>query len=280
MISVKPLSRLVFAIPVGTRKGLQWAHASVGELDVSVGRLGAASAKMVEQEVIANRILLALPEAVFQRFRPHLEPVNLQRGRVIYRADERIEKLYFVNRGLVSLVKTMKDGRTIEVGAVGIEGLMGLDSLYGLDIAPLECIVQLSGTAFCVKAPPLRAEMARSRGLQTLLQRYYHVVASQFAQTAACNRLHGLEERCCRWLLIAHDSARSNTFQLTHEFLAMMLGVQRAGVSIAAQSLQQSGLIRYARGQMSVTDRHGLEAAACECYGTIRHLGDRLFFGA
>ena len=240
-------------------------------------RLGDESAKTAEQEVIANQILLALPRAVLERTRPHLELVNLKRGRVIYRADERIEKVYFINRGLVSLVKTMKDGRTIEIGAVGIEGLMGLDSLYGLDIAPLECIVQLPGTAFCVSAPSLRAEMARSRSLQTLLGRYYHLVASQMAQTAACNRLHGLEERCCRWLLIAHDSARSNTFQLTHEFLAMMLGVQRAGVSIAAYSLQQSGLIRYARGQMSVTDRHGLEATACECYGTIRHLADRLF---
>jgi CRP-like cAMP-binding protein len=238
---------------------------------------GSSGSGEKQDEEIANRILLALPRGVLPRIRPHLQPVNLPLGRIIYRADERMEKVYFINRGLVSLIRSMKDGRTVEIGAVGIEGLMGLDALYGLDIAPLECIVQLPGTAFCGSAAALRAEMTRSRSLQTLLQRYYHLMASQMAQTAACNRLHSLEQRCCRWLLIAHDSARSDTFPLTHEFLAMMLGVQRAGVSIAANALQQSGLIRYARGQMSVTDRQGLEAAACECYGTIRHVADRLF---
>jgi CRP-like cAMP-binding protein len=226
---------------------------------------------------ITNRILLALPRATLHRIDPHLEAVELRRGRVIYRADQRMDKVYFVNRGLVSLIRTMRDGRTVEIGAVGIEGLMGLDSLFGLDVAPLECIVQLSGSALCGNAGVLRSEMARSRSFQSLLQRYYHLSASQIAQTAACNRLHSLEQRCCRWLLIAHDSARSDIFQLTHEFLAMMLGVQRAGVSIAANTLQQAGLIRYRRGRMTITDRHGLEAAACECYGTIRHLVDRLF---
>lgn len=230
-----------------------------------------------DDDDLANRILLALPRATLQRISAHLEPVNLERGQVIYHPDARIKKLYFVNRGLISLVRTMRDGRTVEIGAVGIEGVTGLPALFGIDSATLECIVQVPGTALCGSPDILRGEMVRGRSFQSLLHRYYHVVVSQVAQTAACNRLHSLEERCCRWLLIAHDSARSDTFPITHEFLAMMLGVQRAGVSIAASALQRAGLIRYVRGHMTIADRHKLEAAACECYTTIRQLVDRLF---
>ncbi len=226
---------------------------------------------------LANRIMLALPPATLQSVKAHLEPVELKRGFVIYRPDARIEKLYFVNRGLISLVRTMNDGRTVEIGAVGIEGLMGLEALFGVERATLECIVQLPGTAFRGSPDVLRAEMRRSQLLQALLHGYYNLALSQIAQTAACNRLHTLEQRCCRWLLIAHDSAREESFSLTHEFLAMMLGVQRGGVSLAANALQQAGLIRYARGRITITNRPGLEAAACECYGTIRRLIANLF---
>lgn len=226
---------------------------------------------------LSNRILSALSPATLQCVKPHLEPVVLQRGRVIYEPDGRIDKLYFVNRGLVSLVRTMKDGRTLEIGTFGIEGVTGQEALFGIDSATLECVVQVPGSAFCASPDFLYAEMQRSQDLQMLLHRYYHLALSQIAQTAACNRLHTLEQRCCRWLLIAHDSARGDSFSLTHEFLAMMLGVQRAGVSLAANALQQAGLIRYARGRMTIADRLGLEAAACECYGTIRQLVDHLY---
>jgi CRP-like cAMP-binding protein len=160
---------------------------------------------------------------------------------------------------------------------VGIEGVTGLPALFGIGNATLECLVQVPGTALCGRPAILRAELARGRGLQSLLHRYYHLVISQIAQTAACNRLHSLEQRCARWLLIAHDGARAPTFPITHEFIAMMLGVQRAGVSIAANALQQSGLIRYSRGRLTVTDRRGLETAARECYRTIYLLIERLF---
>jgi CRP-like cAMP-binding protein len=230
-----------------------------------------------DDDELANRILLALPRATLQRISPYIEHVALHRGQVIYHPDAPIRKLYFVNRGLVSLVRTMRDGRTDEIGAIGIEGVTGLPALFGIDSATLECIVQVPGNAFCGTPDVLRPEMGRSRSFSTLLLHYYHLVASQIAQTAACNRLHSLEERCCRWLLIAHDSARSDSFPLTHEFLSMMLGVQRAGVSIAANALQQTGVIRYARGHMTITDRPGLEAAACECYDTIHRLVGRLF---
>lgn len=254
---------------VGTRLAWFWGHSMAQQHED-------AKAARVRGD-LGNRILLALPPATLQRIAPQLEPVALQEGQVIYHPDSTIKKLYFVNRGLVSLVRTMRDGRSVEIGTVGIEGVTGLAALFGIESATLECIVQVPGTALCGSPEILRAEMGRHRSLELVLHRYYHLVVSQIAQTAACNRLHSLEERCCRWLLIAHDSARSDSFPITHEFLAMMLGVQRAGVSIAASALQQAGLIRYARGRMTITDRHGLEAAACECYGTIHQLGQRLF---
>lgn len=230
-----------------------------------------------EDEDIANRILLSLPRASLQAIRPHLELVQLPRGQVVYHSESPIRRMYFINRGLVSLVRTMRNGRSVEIGAVGLEGVTGPDALFGIDRAILESIVQIPGTAFRIDPNILRKEMKRSDTFRRLFQRYVHLAVSQIAQTAACNRLHTLEERCCRWLLIAHDGARSDTFPLTHEFLAMMLGAQRAGVSLAANSLQRAGLIRYSRGRMTVTNRAGLEAAACECDGTIRALIDHLF---
>ena len=188
-----------------------------------------------------------------------------------------IKKLYFVNRGLISLVHSMRDGRTVEVGTIGVEGLAGFPALFGIGRATLECVVQVPGNALCASLDMLQSEAGRSRNFVPLLHRYYHLVVAQIAQTAACNRLHSLEQRCCRWLLIAHDSARTDTVPLTHEFLAMMLGVQRAGVSLAAKALQRAGHISYVRGHMTITDRAGLEAATCECYDTIRQMTDRLF---
>jgi len=218
----------------------------------------------------SNILLRSMPQALFRRLRPHLEPVALERGALIYRADGPVEHLYFVDRGLVSLVMTMQDGRTVEIGVVGIEGVTGVGVLFGVDTAVLETVVQIPGAAYRIGRAVAREAIAGSEALRGLLQRYAHFVIGQLAQTAACNRLHSLEERCCRWLLIAHDSARSDDFLLTHEFLAMMLGAQRPGVSLAASILQRAGLIRYTRGHVTITDRPGLEAAACECYGAMR----------
>jgi CRP-like cAMP-binding protein len=226
---------------------------------------------------IANRILLALPPVAFKNIRPELEIVELVRGETLYHVDAPINHLYFVDRGLISLVKTMQDGRTVEIGAVGLEGVTGSEALFGIKSAMLESIVQIPGTAFRVGSTFMRKEMARSEALRILIQKYAHFAVGHLAQTAACNRLHCLEERCCRWLLIAHDSARSDTFPLTHEFLAMMLGVQRTGVSLTANILQRAGLIRYSHGIITVTDRPALEATACECYAAIHAQLKRLF---
>lgn len=226
---------------------------------------------------ITNRFLRALPQATLDRIRPALEPVELERGQIIGRANRRVEHLYFVNRGLVSLVKTMRDGRTVEIGAVGVEGLTDPNALFGIDRKVLEAVVQVPGVGLRTKVDTLREILRHDPALHALLQHYIRFTFVQFAQTAACNRLHLLEERCCRWLLLAHDSAGSDTFPLTHEFLAMMLGVQRAGVSAAANLLRQNGLINYTHGVITVTDRHGLERMACECYRTIAGELDAVF---
>jgi CRP-like cAMP-binding protein len=225
----------------------------------------------------ANYLLQALPQAVFERVRGHLELVPLTRREVIYRADSPVDHLYFVDRGLISLVKTMRDGRTVEIGVIGIEGLSGSNALFGIDAAVLESIVQVPGSAWRIRQSILRREIGESIELRDLLMRYAYFAINQFAQTAACNRLHSLEARCCRWLLMAHDNAREDSFSLTHEFLAMMLGVQRSGVSLTASILQRAGLIRYARGRVTIADRAGLEATACECYATMREDMDRIF---
>lgn len=226
---------------------------------------------------IANRILLALPPATLTRIWPALQYVDTARGQTINRVGEKVGYVYFVNSGLLPLVKTMADGRTVEIGAVGIEGITDPYALFGVESAAFETIVQIPGNAFRIRRDSLLQHMASDIAIRRMVQDYLRFAVRQLAQTAACNRLHSLEERCCRWLLIGHDSARSDTFPLTHEFLAMMLGVQRAGVSIAANHFKTAGLIKYSRGRVTVVDRRGLEAAACECYGAIQAELDALF---
>jgi CRP-like cAMP-binding protein len=224
-----------------------------------------------------NHILSSLPDATLKRILPDLEPLNTVAGQVIDQVGRPIEYIYFVNRGLVSFVKTMRDGRTVEVGAVGIEGITHPNALFCIDEAIVGSIVQIPGTAVRIRRDILRREMERDAELLDTMHKCARFAISQLVQTAACNRLHSLEERCCRWLLIAHDNALAKSFPLTHEFLAMMLGVQRAGVTIAARFLQKAGLIQYTRGRVTITDQSGLKDVACECYGTMREELKRLF---
>ncbi len=232
---------------------------------------------MPREHVINNRLLLALPAAVLERLRPSLRPVELVQGQPIDHANGVISYLYFVNRGFISMVKTMRDGRSVEVGGVGIEGVTTPSSLLGLETAVLDAMVQVPGNALRIEREVLKRELSHSPVLVRLIESYARFLLGQIAQTAACNRLHSIEERCCRWLLVAHDNALSDRFELTHEFLAVMLGVQRAGVSIAARVLKKAGLIDYARGQVTILDRHGLEEEACECYRSGRDELDILY---
>jgi CRP-like cAMP-binding protein len=224
----------------------------------------------------ANRLLAALPADSRDRLGPHLESIELERGQVLHAAGALIEDVYFIERGLVSLVKTMSDGRVVEVGTIGIDGMIGLSALIGIDRVLVDVVVQAAGIAWRVRAALIAEEMAQSCRFRNLLLRYGHALLLQIMQTAACNSLHSIDERCCRWLLIAHDSARTDSFPLTHEFLAMLLGVQRAGVSVAASALQKAGVIEYRYGRVTIVDRRGLEARACECYGAIRTSLDHL----
>jgi CRP-like cAMP-binding protein len=226
---------------------------------------------------INNRLMLAMEEATFERLRPALHPLALLQGQLIDHVNGPFEYLYFVNRGFVSMVKTMRDGRSVEVGGIGLEGLTAPNSLFGIETAVFDAMVQIPGNGFRVQREALKKELDRDPALRELFQNYARFVLSQLGQTAACNRLHSVEERCCRWLLIAHDNAMADSFPLTHEFLAMMLGVQRAGVSIAARILKRAGLIDYTRGRVTILDRRGIEEIACECYQDCRDELDVLF---
>lgn len=243
-------------------------------------RESAAGALATPNEVwdlSANRVLRGLSKEARGELWPHFERVAMDQGHVYNSANTRIKYLYFVERGLISLVKAMKDGRTIEIGSVGVEGVADPSGIFDADRAILESVVQIPGTALRIERCILAQKMANDDELLHAMRRYAAVALNQFMQTAACNCLHSIDQRACRWLLIAHDSALADTFPLTQEFLAMMLGVQRGSVSLAAQALHRAGLIEYARGRVTIVDRAGLERAACECYGTLREQLDELY---
>ena len=228
-------------------------------------------------EKIFNRILLALPREVRDEVLRQCDHVELPSGQMIYAGGAPVEYSYFVNTGLVSLVKTMEDGRSVEVAAVGTEGLLGLFAAYGLDRALVDHIVQVPATALRINRGKLQNGMSKHAALRRVMTRYLVLIAEQLAQVSACNRLHSLEQRCCQWLLVAHDNALSDQFQLTHEFLASLLGVQRTSVTTTTSRLQKRGLIRYSHGRISTLDRAALEATACECYRARRNQIDLVF---
>jgi CRP-like cAMP-binding protein len=220
-----------------------------------------------------NRLLDALPPASIKRLRPHLEPFALLFAELLNPA----EYVYFPIAGLISVVATMEDGASVEIGMTGWEGMYSVSAILSDDTPSERAVVQLVGHALRVKARLLSQEMQADGALRKLLLRYTQARINAIAQSAACNRLHLLDQRCARWLLECHDRADADTFPITHEFLAMMLGVRRPGVSLAAHALQENGLITYNHGTMSVLDRRGLETAACECYRVIQDGFDRVF---
>ncbi len=196
---------------------------------------------------------------------------------MIYAGGAAVEHAYFVNGGLVSLVKVMEDGRSVEIAAVGTEGLLGLFGAYGFGRALVDHIVQVPATALRINRSKLQNELTKHAALRRVMTHYLLLVAEQLAQISACHRLHSLQQRCCQWLLIAHDNALSDQFQLTHEFLASLLGAQRTSVTTTTRRLQKRGLIRYSHGRISILDRTALEATACECYRARRNQIDLVF---
>jgi CRP-like cAMP-binding protein len=221
-----------------------------------------------------NRVLAALPEAEIERLQPHLSPVTLKLRTQLL--DGRNDHAYFLEEGLATVVLTLANGATVEVGVIGIEGVVGLPILLGAESMPGETFIQVEASGFRMEARYLKAEFERAGMLRTHLQKYVLANLVQSAQGAACNRLHTISERLARWLLTCRDRIQSDCMPLTHEFLGQMLGAPRTTVTLAAGTLQQAGLIDYSRGHVTIKNRAELENAACECYRTVRDEFQRL----
>ncbi len=223
-----------------------------------------------------NRLLAALPPDEAAHLLPQLVPVQLRHAQLLYAMGEPITHVYFPTTALVSLMIVMEDGKQVEMAAVGREGLAGLPVALGSDTDGHVAMTQIPGEALRLETGAFRAVLAVSPGLQRELGRYSLALLTQTGQSVACNGLHAIAERCARWLLEAHDRVGADSFLLTQDFLAAMLGVRRPSVTIAAGMLQQAGLITYHRGRVTIRDREGLEAASCECYRAIMQETDRL----
>lgn len=227
------------------------------------------------QHTVQNHILASLPVEEYERVAPHLEDVRIQSGQVITGPNEKFEYAYFPKRGVISVCAMIEDGAQVEVGVIGNEGMCGLPLLFGTDSVPLMAMVRIPNGAVRMKAEAFKSVLKESPFLHQSLMHYAQAFYVQAAQTAACNRLHPIAGRLARWLLMCQDRTQSDLLQLTHEFMGVMLGVRRAGVSEAATRLKADGLIDYQRGLVRVLDRGRLEASTCECYGVIRKAFDR-----
>lgn len=227
--------------------------------------------------VTGNRLLAAMPRETVERLAPEFETVSIRVPEVLHRVGRQVEHVYLPHSGMGSIVTPLRRGIRIEAATIGNEGLLGVAYLLGDALATEETMIQLPGEAIRLRVRVLRAEFDRDDVLRSLLLRYSQLLMGQIAQGSACNRVHPIEARCARWLLSTHDRVSGDVFPLTQEFLAMMLGVRRAGVSVAQHKLQQDGLIRYTRGNISIIDRKGLESASCECYRVVQDRFDRFY---
>lgn len=218
-----------------------------------------------------NNILAALPPDQYQRILPHLEPFEFAHGRIIYEMDGPIDYLYFPFGAMVSLVTQMLDGKIIEVGLVGRDGVTGLSALFGQKRSAERAIVQIPNGGMRVPTIVAKQEFALGGEMQKSVLRYANALMRQVSQTAACNASHTVEERLSRWLLMCHDRIESDQLNLTQEFISEMLGTRRATVNVAALTLQSANLIQYNRGHITITDRPGLEEFSCECYEALKN---------
>jgi CRP-like cAMP-binding protein len=225
---------------------------------------------------VSNIILLSISESDYNSLRPHLEYVSLPNHLVLHEAGGKLEFAYFPNRGLISLVVVMKDGKTAEAGIVGMEGFTGTPVAVGLSRSPLQAVVQITGDGFRIEAGALQNTLESAPRLQEILSRYAAIRGMQIAQTAACNRLHDIGQRLARWLLMTQDRVDSGSLPITHDFLATMLGTDRPTVSLAAGVLQRKKIIEYTRGAVKIVNRKKLEDSACECYAVIQQYDGEL----
>lgn len=219
---------------------------------------------------MGNRLLDALETEALERLRPHLRRERMEPPDVLFEPGEVVDLAYFPLGGVVSLLTVLSDGVQVELATVGREGAVGVTTLLASARAISRALIQVPGEALAIEASRLQEEIDRDEKVRWLLHRYTLALMGQIGQGVACNRLHSLEQRTARWLLFTHDRVGGDEFPMTHQFLASMLGVRRASVTVAAGALQTAGLIEYRRGRMRVIDREGLEATSCECYAVVR----------
>jgi CRP-like cAMP-binding protein len=223
-----------------------------------------------------NRLLAQFAQSDYERLRPHFKTVALHEQSVLCAPRQTIDSVYFIESGVASLVVTMENGKAAEVGTIGNEGIVGLPVVFGESTTATGVTMQVPGSALRMPAHVLRQQLALSPTLRGVLLRYANAFFNQVAQSAACASMHSLEMRCCRWLSSTRDRMPSDRFDLTQEFLAMMLGVRRSSVSGVMSGLQRKRFVRYSRGRVTVLDREAIRAAACECYHTTKVEFDRL----
>jgi CRP-like cAMP-binding protein len=224
----------------------------------------------------SNRLLAALAPPDFARIAPHLDPVSMPLGHVLYESGSPLRYVYFPTTSIVSLLYLFEDGASAEIAVVGNEGILGVSLFMGGESTPSRAVVQSAGDAYRLRAYLLKEEFNRFGPLMHLLLRYTQVLITQMAQTAVCNRHHTVDQQLCRWLLLSLDRLSGNKLTMTQELISNMLGVRREGVTDAAGKLQAAGLIRYSRGRIEVIDRRGLEQRVCECYAVVKQETDRL----
>jgi CRP-like cAMP-binding protein len=225
---------------------------------------------------VRNLVLLAIPEEEFAAVRPYLEPVDLPRSDILYEQGKKIEHAHFLNEGMISLVVITSDGRSVEVGISGHEGIVGAPPAFGFETASMRAIVQLPGSGLRISSEALQENFARWPSLRHAIERHLMLQQMQVAQIAACNRLHDMDQRLARWLLMCQDRVNSEMLSLTHDFMAQMLGSGRPTVTIAAGILERAGLIQNTRGSVKILNRKRLEDAACECYRVIQNYNGNL----
>jgi len=223
-----------------------------------------------------NRLLAALPAEEYERLSPSLQPVSFSLGEVVYEFAGQLDYVFFPTTSIISLLYTMENGSSAEMGLTGNDGVVGIALFMGGGTMPNRAVVQSAGGAYKMKAKMLQDEFALGGTFQRLLLRYTQALITQISQTAVCNRLHSVEQQLCRWLLLSHDRLKTNELVMTQELIADMLGVRREGVTVAAGRLQDDGAISYVRGRIQILDRDKLEATVCECYQVVKDEVDRL----
>jgi CRP-like cAMP-binding protein len=234
---------------------------------------GLSATSDVSSKAVKNSILSSLPAREFNLLRPHLEAIELPHHAILHEAGEILEFAYFLNEGLASLVVLTRDGKSVEVAIVGHEGMVGTPLTVGINRGPYRVIMQLAGNGLRMKSAALIDTLETAPELRRSLNRYALVQGLQIAQIAACNRLHEIEQRLARWLLMCQDRVDADVLSITHEFLAQMLGTGRPSISLAAGMLQRAGVITNLRGTVKIVDRKSLERAACECYRAMQIFG-------